>query len=39
MYNYYEEMKKDVKSYIEENEIKVTGENQREISEKLYDVL
>lgn len=39
MYNYLEEIKKDVENYIEENEIKVNYENRNEIEEKLIEDL
>lgn len=39
MYNYLENVKEDVKNYIEENEIKITDENKDDIAQTLYDDL
>lgn len=39
MYNYLENVKEDVKNYIEENEIEITKENRDEIEQQLYDDL
>lgn len=38
-YNYFEAIKEDVKTHIEENEIKVTADNRAEIEEQLNDEL
>lgn len=38
-YDYLEAVKEDVKSYIEENGIKVTSENREELEEQLNDDL
>ena len=37
--NYLEQMKEDIRNYIEENGIVVTSENVEEMQEKLYDDL
>ena len=39
MYNYLENVKEDVRDYIEENGIEITEENREEIEEKLNDDL
>ena len=38
-YNYLEQIKKDVKNFIEENDIVVTVDNREEIEEQLNDEL
>ena len=38
-YNYLEQIKKDVKNFIEENDIVVTVDNREEIDEQLNDEL
>lgn len=39
MYDYFENVKEDVKEYIKENKIKVTAANRDEIEQQLYDDL
>ena len=39
MYNYLENVKEDVKNYIEEEGLKITYSNRKEIEEKLNDDL
>lgn len=39
MYNYFENVKEDVKNYIKENDIEITEENREEIEQNLYDDL
>lgn len=38
-YNYLENVKEDVRNYIEENKIVVTNENREEVEEELNDTL
>ena len=38
-YNYLERIKKDVRNFIEENNITVTVDNRKEIEEQLNDML
>lgn len=38
-YNYLENVKEDVRNYIEENEIVVTNENREEVEQELNDTL
>ena len=38
-YNYFEEIREDIKNYINWNNIEINEENQEEMREELYDTL